>query len=135
VNAFLATFYFSVIFTAVAAIWWFRFHYKAQFRYFLEDSKLCILSVWSVFVDHGIVSVVSGALHQILKNSPNVQLYCLGSVELAWMFLRIFFAVKGVYRRRLYVFFCVFDSLLLMAFQAQAYYYSNNPEMRVYINS
>lgn len=90
--------------------------------------------MWSVLVDHGVVSIVSGALHQTLKNNSNLQLYCLCSVELVWICLRIFFAVKGVYRRRLYVFFCFFDSFLRIGFQVQAYLFNNLKDMRFFLS-
>jgi hypothetical protein len=91
--------------------------------------------MWSVFVDHGVMSLVSGAIHQTLKNKSNLQLYALCSVELLWIALRIFFAVKGVYRRRLYVFLCFFDSCLRIGFQVQAYLFNNRKEMRVLLSN
>lgn len=125
INAVVVFFYFTIFFTAVGSAWWFRYHYRKNAKYFMEESRVNLTSLWSSTVERGVICISCGVAHQILMSQPNIQLIVLIAIEFIWIGLKCYFYVLGLYRHKVIAVVSIIEICLRISFQVTCYLYAN----------
>jgi len=97
VNIFIIFFYFSVLFTATASIFWFKFCYIRKLRYLLEGYNNKLTGCINYTIDQGIICILFGAAHSLLLERPQSQIFALILIEFIWVLCKIYALNSKVY--------------------------------------
>lgn len=79
INFSLILLFYFIIVSSIAIVWLFVIHYNRRAKMLIEG-RFCLGRLFTLTIEKGIFYLIFGAVHQLLINSPNLQISILGCI-------------------------------------------------------
>lgn len=110
-------------------IWFIAYHYKKKMSYFAEGYllKFKMLTLLGYSIDNGLIFLLFGAAHSLLRNSPILQLWVLIAIETIWICTKMHYLSHNIYKIRLVVWIQIVSGFSRILFQLTSIAYDKWP--------